>query len=58
MDDWGRLLSGCGVNSSTVGSNPTLPATWSGPSVTTKVTDFLLVEGYWWSADDDEWWND
>ena len=24
--DWGRLLSGCRVFSSTVGSNPTLPA--------------------------------
>ena len=26
VDDWGRLLSGCRVKSSTVGSNPTLPA--------------------------------
>jgi hypothetical protein len=26
VDDWGRLLSGCGVNSSTQGSNPCLPA--------------------------------
>ena len=25
MDDWGRLLSGCRGNTSTVGSNPTLP---------------------------------
>ena len=26
MDDWGRLLSGCGANNSTQGSNPCLPA--------------------------------
>jgi hypothetical protein len=26
--DWGRLLSGCGVNSSTQGSNPCLPASY------------------------------
>lgn len=26
VDDWGRLLSGCGVNNSTEGSNPSLPA--------------------------------
>ena len=26
MVEWGRLLSGCGVNSSTQGSNPCLPA--------------------------------
>ena len=58
MDDWGRLLSGCGVNCSTVGSNPTLPATWSRPSVTIVVADFLLVGGYGWSADDDERWKD
>ena len=26
MDEWDRLLSGCGVKSSTQGSNPCLPA--------------------------------
>ena len=38
MDDWGRLLSGCGANNSTQGSNPCLPA---------RFETSMLVAGYW-----------